>query len=101
MEQGFDLAPFPEAVFPAGAVFGSGGAYTPSIAPGAVTGSAGNSSGVLSDFAGTTGGASSSLAYGNQTAKKPFYNQPIFWAVAVFALGVWLLAHIALVEVKS
>lgn len=101
MEQGFDLAPFPDAVIPGFAAFGGPGAYTPSIAPGALTGSAGNSTGVLADFGGTSGGTGASLAYGQASAKKPFYNQPIFWAVAIFALGVWMLAHLALVQVKE
>ena len=94
--------PFPEAVYPGNLVFGSGAAYQPSVYPGAVTGSAGNSTGVLTDFAGGAGsGAAASVAYGSQTAQKGFAHQPIFWAVAVFAIGVWLLAHIALVQVKG
>lgn len=103
MDQTAIFDPFPEAVYPANLVFGGAAAsLQPPVYPGAVTGSAGNSGTVMSDYAGTTGNSAvAAQQYGAAKAAGPFWNQPIFWAVAVFGLGVWLLAHIALVEVKS
>lgn len=94
--------PLPEAVFPASMVYGSNNSYAAPVYPGALTGSVGATSGVTTDFiGGAATGAAANLSYGQAAAKKPFWDQPVFWAFAVFAIGAWLLAHIALVQVKS
>lgn len=60
-----------------------------------------NAIGSSSPNQGAGGTPAGHLAYGQQTAQQPAASQPIFWAVAIFGLGVLMLAHAAHVEVKG
>lgn len=60
-----------------------------------------NALGSSSPNQGAGGTPAGHVAYGEDKAKQGPTKQPIFWAVALFALGVIMLAHAAHVEVRD
>jgi hypothetical protein len=92
-----------EATIPGTLAYGGQPSLDGTYYPGGFTGGVGDMSTVPQQFGAastSTGSNASAISYGTATAKKPFYDQPIFWALALGAIAFWGLAHLALIESK-
>lgn len=47
------------------------------------------------------GGASSATAYGNASAQAGVLYQPVFWAIVLLVVSVFMFAHMAHLEVRT